>query len=320
MRPALPLMILLLATTSCGKPAEQGSPPPRTEFEADEAPASPAAERSRTDAATGPGISPTAAPGVAFNYNYSYALAWQRVAEMQERHAAMCEELTVARCRITGMHYRVLGPEDIEARLELKLDPAVARAFGRRASEAVLQADGMVTETEISGVDAGGQIRQANTDISRLQASDRLAQASRACSVFATRTWASRICSRSRTSIARAASGRLSGPVSRTRSASSRMLRAPRRAMRPNSARWPRTALINCVRWRSSKARVRCSIIAACCSTDLIGTKRMLGRTTASQIPSASAASFLLVLTKGRTYWGGISRTSWPRLRSSRAQ
>jgi hypothetical protein len=139
----------------------------------DAAPAMPVAAESGTAAqraAGGPSISPTAAPGVAFNYNYSYALAWQRVAELQERHAAMCEELTVARCRITGMHYRVLGPEDIEARLELKLDPAVARAFGRRASEAVLQADGMVTETEISGVDAGGQIRQANTDISRLQA------------------------------------------------------------------------------------------------------------------------------------------------------
>ena len=32
-----------------------------------------------------------------------------------------------------------------------------------------------------------------------------------------------------------------------------------------------------------------------------------------------SAASFLFVLTKGRTYCGGISRTSWPRPRSSRA-
>ena len=28
----------------------------------------------------------------------------------------MCEQLTVARCRITGMHYQVLGPDDIQAR------------------------------------------------------------------------------------------------------------------------------------------------------------------------------------------------------------
>src|SRR5215218_7165891 len=46
----------------------------------------------------------------------------------------------------------------------------------------------------------------------------------------------------------------------------------------------------------------------------------MVGRTTASQIASASAASVLFVLTKGFTYWGGISRTSWPRACSSRAQ
>lgn len=134
------------------------------------APASMSADSASGRAAGGPNISPTAAPGVAFNYNYSYALAWQRVAELQERHAAMCEALTVARCRITGMHYQVLGPEDIRARLELKLDPGIARAFGRQATEAVLQAEGQLTENEISGVDAGGQIRQAGTDFARLQA------------------------------------------------------------------------------------------------------------------------------------------------------
>jgi hypothetical protein len=121
-------------------------------------------------AAGGPNIGPTAAPGVAFNYRYSFALAAQRVAEIQEQHAALCERLTVARCRITGMHYQVLSPEDIQARLELKLDPSVARAFGRQATDAVLQADGMLTENEISGVDAGSQIRQSGTDITRLQA------------------------------------------------------------------------------------------------------------------------------------------------------
>ncbi len=182
MRRSIPLLVLLLAgTAACGggrspqqnqeprggglasNATSEAMPPAPSSLSADSATG---AQR----AAGGPNISPTAAPGVAFNYNYSYALAWQRVAELQERHAAMCEELTVARCRITGMHYQVLGPNDIQARLELKLDPAVARNFGRRASEAVLQADGMVTETEISGIDAGGQIRQAGQDITRLQA------------------------------------------------------------------------------------------------------------------------------------------------------
>jgi len=184
-RRSLPLLVLLLAgTASCGGggSAPQNREPGGGSFasnaatEAMEA-APPAAPRqgivaadSAGRAAGGPNISPTAAPGVAFNYNYSFALAATRVAELQERHAAMCEELTVARCRITGMTYRVIGPDDIQARLELKLDPAVARHFGRRATEAVLQADGMLTENEISGVDVGSQIRQSGTDIGRLQA------------------------------------------------------------------------------------------------------------------------------------------------------
>ena len=39
-----------------------------------------------------------------------------------------------------------------------------------------------------------------------------------------------------------------------------------------------------------------------CCSALFAGAKRIVGRVTASQIASASAASFLFVLTKGRTY------------------
>ena len=182
MRRSLPLLVLLLAgTASCGggsnrNPQDQqprGIVADSNTVATDVAPPAPQAESATSAqgrAVAGPNVSPTAAPGVAFNYQYSFALAAQRVAELQERHAAMCEELTVARCRITGMHYQVLGPDDIQARLELKLDPAVARSFGRRATDAVLQADGMLTANEISGVDAGGQIRQAGQDITRLRA------------------------------------------------------------------------------------------------------------------------------------------------------
>ena len=180
MRRSLPLLVLLLAgTASCGRggpnpqvrePAGGGSFAGNAVSEAAPAPSSMSADSAQGRAAGGPNISPTAAPSVAFNYRYSFALAAGRVAELQERHAAMCEALTVARCRITGMHYQVIGPEDIQARLELKLDPSVARHFGRQATDAVLQADGMLTENEISGVDVGSQIRQSGTDITRLQA------------------------------------------------------------------------------------------------------------------------------------------------------
>jgi hypothetical protein len=47
-----------------------------------------------------------------------------------------------------------------------------------------------------------------------------------------------------------------------------------------------------------------------CCSADFTAAKRIVGRISASQIASASDASFLFVLTNGFTYCGGISRTA----------
>lgn len=190
MRRSIPFLVLLLAgTASCGGPNNGGSQfggnaapsaPPRTYDVREEGPpaqqamvapqAADSAAGAQGRAAGGPNINPTAAPGVAFNYRYSYALPAQRVSELQEAHAAMCERLTVARCRITGMRYEKLGPNDFRARLELKLDPAVARHFGREATNAVVQAGGELTESAISGIDVGSQIRQTGTDITRLQA------------------------------------------------------------------------------------------------------------------------------------------------------
>ncbi|HVQ06836.1 MAG TPA: DUF4349 domain-containing protein [Allosphingosinicella sp.] len=181
---SIPFLVLLLASTaSCSRGPERsersdsqgGQPSTQMEREpaardsaAPVAALAPGAQEGR--AAAGPNVSPTAAPGVAFNYRYAFALAAPRVAELQEKHAQMCERLTTARCRITGMHYQVLGPNDIEARLELKLDPGSARQFGRGAVDAVLQADGMLTENEISGIDVGTNIRQTGRTIEQLNA------------------------------------------------------------------------------------------------------------------------------------------------------
>jgi hypothetical protein len=79
--------------------------------------------------------------------------------------------------------------------------------------------------------------------------------------------------------------------------------------------------LVGCaVRALTKPCLTRCRDRTACCPTVLTGTNRMLGRVTASQIASASAASFLLVLTYGFTNCGAISLTVCPRLSSSRAQ
>ncbi len=71
----------------------------------------------------------------------------------------------------------------------------------------------------------------------------------------------------------------------------------PCAAAMPSSAKCARKALINWVRCRISRSRTRCCINRPCCSGDLTTTNRMVGRLTASQIASASAASFLLRLT-----------------------
>lgn len=109
-----------------------------------------------------PNIGPSAAPGVAFNYRYAFRLPGERVAAVQEQHAQACERLGLARCRITGMRYRLLNDQDIEGMLAFKLDPAIARQFGKAGVEAVSRAEGMLVDSEISGVDAGSAIQAAN--------------------------------------------------------------------------------------------------------------------------------------------------------------
>lgn len=182
MRRSLPLFALLLAgVAACGQ-GNQGPPPSSPPSEqmsnasADAAPAQVQAEEAQGGeaasrrAAAGPDVGPTAAPGVAFNYRYAFRLAAPRISEVQEQHAQMCERLTVARCRITGMHYRVVNDRDIEAMLAFKLDPALARVFGRQGVEAVVRAEGMLTESEITGTDVGTSIRAAGRSLADLQA------------------------------------------------------------------------------------------------------------------------------------------------------
>ena len=94
----------------------------------------------------------------------------------------------------------------------------------------------------------------------------------------------------------RARPGRRASSSSRMTAISLTTLRRPCGAITPNSARCARTAFTNIVRWRTSRSRPRCSSTAACCSAVLAGTKRIVGRETASQIASASAASFLFRL------------------------
>jgi hypothetical protein len=115
-------------------------------------------QQSQASMAGAPDIPITAAPGVAFNYRYAFRLPDAKIAGVQEDHAQACEKLGIDRCRIVGMRYRVVGTDNVEATLALKLDPAIARNFGKAGIAAVTAANGMLVDAEISGEDAGAAI------------------------------------------------------------------------------------------------------------------------------------------------------------------
>lgn len=115
------------------------------------------------------GIAVTAAPGVAFAYRYAFRLPSAQVARAQEEHAEACEKLGMARCRITGMRYTLVGENDIEAMLAFKLDPAIARGFGKAGIAQVQQAKGVLVDAEITGTDAGAEIDRLSGDRARAE-------------------------------------------------------------------------------------------------------------------------------------------------------
>jgi hypothetical protein len=165
MRRALLVTFLLTTATACSQSEQRTSREDLKTFDVEEAPAS-------TDSASppAPGVDVTAAPGVAFNYRYAFQLPSGRVSAAQEAHATACEKLGLDRCRITGMRYRLVGQRDVEAMLALRLDPTIARAFGKQATDVITQAQGLLVDQEITGEDVGSRIKSATRSESQLRA------------------------------------------------------------------------------------------------------------------------------------------------------
>ncbi len=141
-RPILFSFVSALALcTACSKGADQNIPhkPSSEAFDASEP----------------PNIAPSAAPGVAFNYDYRFSLRDNAISAAQESHAGACEGLGLQRCRITGMRYSVDRDENVVAALDLKLDPLLARQFGKSATKLVVQNGGRLDSLEIGSSDEG---------------------------------------------------------------------------------------------------------------------------------------------------------------------
>lgn len=150
---------LVVLTAACSQQSPQE----------DSGSASVSEKRYEPESASAPGVDVTAAPGVAFNYRYAFRLPGNRISAVQEAHAQACERLGLAKCRITGMRYRLVDQKDIEAMLALRLDPALARNFGKQATQLVEKADGMLVDQEITGEDVGTRIAGANRTEAQLR-------------------------------------------------------------------------------------------------------------------------------------------------------
>jgi len=112
-------------------------------------------ENSQPDAdrAETPDISPAAAPGVAWHYSYDFQLPDESISAVQEATASKCEALGVERCRITGLRYSVSDDDAVLAALQVKLQPAIARQFGKSAAAEVEKSGGRLSNTEFTGED-----------------------------------------------------------------------------------------------------------------------------------------------------------------------
>lgn len=146
-------LLLLLTAAGCS----QG---PNREASETSAPQNSADMDAAAESSAGPNVAVTAAPGVAFHYRYAFRLPVDRVQSVQEQHAQACEKLGIARCRITDLRYLATG-DNIQASLSFKLDPSLAREFGKQGIDAVVRAEGKLVEAEISGEDVGSKIAAA---------------------------------------------------------------------------------------------------------------------------------------------------------------
>jgi len=159
----LAICFIVLGLAGCSKAPDEGAAEQSQSFSV--APDEPMSNRLAP-----PEIGVTAAPGVAFTYRYAFRLPPTAIAATQEVHAAACEKLGLARCRITGMRYRLIGENDVEAMLAFKLAPDLARVFGREGIRIVEAAKGSLVDAAIAGTDTAENTARLEDQRSRAAA------------------------------------------------------------------------------------------------------------------------------------------------------
>jgi Domain of unknown function (DUF4349) len=129
-----------------------------------------AQEAADASAMKAPGIPASVAPNLAFEYRYAFKLPDAKIGAVHEEHAEACEVLDSARCQIIDYKYAQADENDVEAMLAFKLDPAIARKFGRDAIASVEKAEGVLADGNVTGTNVGGAIEDSQGRSALLQA------------------------------------------------------------------------------------------------------------------------------------------------------
>lgn len=166
---------LLAAISACGQKAEEAAadgeaaateavdvaeaPAAKAETAEDAAANEPIASKGGGAVFTKPAaVSPSVAPGVAFQYQYDFRVPGDRIEGVQDEHAAACETLGLSRCQITGLNFQQSENGYPAGRMEFLLDPAIARKFGRDAIASVEKAEGVLATSNVQRENVGDEI------------------------------------------------------------------------------------------------------------------------------------------------------------------
>jgi Domain of unknown function (DUF4349) len=164
----IPILILAACSQDSGGDKEKLiAPEASTDAVQMELPAEEAADASAMQA---PGLPPSVASNLAFEYRYAFKLPDAKIGSVQEEHAEACEVLGSARCQIIDYRYAQADENDVEAMLAFKLDPAIARKFGRDAIASVEKAEGVLADGNVTGTNVGGAIEDSQGRSALLQA------------------------------------------------------------------------------------------------------------------------------------------------------
>jgi hypothetical protein len=115
-------------------------------------------------------VSPSVAPGVAFQYQYDFRVPGDKIEAVQDEHAAACETLGLSRCQITGLSFNQSERGYPQGQMQFLLDPAIARKFGRDAISSVEKAEGVLAKSNVEGENVGADIASSQVRSAGMEA------------------------------------------------------------------------------------------------------------------------------------------------------